>query len=373
MRILARLADVPGAGRPGPRRVRRAGSQRPCAPAATRSSWPCSTGARGGKRRYLELRRKVRAADRPDVVWAHFLVPSGLIASSVDAPLVVTAHGRDVRNIGAIPGIAALTRRVVERATTVIAVSDYLRRELELKLPEARGKTEVVDSGVDTRAVRAGASRRSSSSRRPIVAIGGPDRAQERRAARRRVRDARPGQPHLRRRRPAAGAARGPRAGSRARPRPPRRGARLPRGGRRRLRALARSSRSGSRSSRRWRRGRRWSRRGSAGRPSSCRPRRGSSSIRSTCRRLPARSRRRRVPVTERGGPRRRGGATTSSFRRSGWSRFCFELLEIGEPELDERADLTPRSRPRGRARAPARSSRAPLPGRHPASGDCRP
>jgi glycosyltransferase involved in cell wall biosynthesis len=31
----------------------------------------------------------------------------------------------------------------------VIAVSDYLRRELELKLPEARGKTEVVDSGVD--------------------------------------------------------------------------------------------------------------------------------------------------------------------------------------------------------------------------------
>jgi glycosyltransferase involved in cell wall biosynthesis len=31
----------------------------------------------------------------------------------------------------------------------VIAVSDYLRHELELKIPEARGKTEVVDSGVD--------------------------------------------------------------------------------------------------------------------------------------------------------------------------------------------------------------------------------
>ena len=103
----------------------------------------------GGKKRFLDLRRRVRAAARPDVVWAHFLVPSGLIASSVDAPLVVTAHGRDVRNIGAVPGVAALTRRVVERASTVIAVSDYLRRELELKLPEARGKTEVVDSGVD--------------------------------------------------------------------------------------------------------------------------------------------------------------------------------------------------------------------------------
>ncbi len=103
----------------------------------------------GGKRRFLELRRKVRAAAVPDVVWAHFLVPSGLIAASVDAPLVVTAHGRDVRNIGALPGVAALTRRVVERASTVIAVSDYLRQELELKLPQARGKTVVVDSGVD--------------------------------------------------------------------------------------------------------------------------------------------------------------------------------------------------------------------------------
>ena len=103
----------------------------------------------GGKGRYLELRRRVRAAQTPDVVWAHFLVPSGLFAASVDAPLVVTAHGRDVRNIGELPGIAALTRRVVRRASTVIAVSEYLRRELELKIPEALGKTVVVDSGVD--------------------------------------------------------------------------------------------------------------------------------------------------------------------------------------------------------------------------------
>ena len=103
----------------------------------------------GGKARFLELRRRVRAAAKPDVVWAHFLVPAGLWATEVDAPLVVTAHGRDVRNVGAIPGVAALTRRVVRRASTVIAVSDYLRRELETKVPEARGKTEVVDSGVD--------------------------------------------------------------------------------------------------------------------------------------------------------------------------------------------------------------------------------
>jgi len=103
----------------------------------------------GGKRRYLELRRRVRSARTPDVVWAHFLVPSGLIAAGVDAPLVVTAHGQDVANVGTVPGVAALTRRVVRRASTVIAVSDYLRRELELKIADARGKTEVVDSGVD--------------------------------------------------------------------------------------------------------------------------------------------------------------------------------------------------------------------------------
>jgi glycosyltransferase involved in cell wall biosynthesis len=104
---------------------------------------------RGGKLRYLELLRRARAAEKPDVVWAHFLVPAGLIASTVDAPLVVTAHGRDVRNIGTVPGVAALTRRVVARATTVIAVSEYLRRELVDKIPAAAGKTVVLDSGVD--------------------------------------------------------------------------------------------------------------------------------------------------------------------------------------------------------------------------------
>jgi glycosyltransferase involved in cell wall biosynthesis len=108
---------------------------------------------RRGRRKYLELARATRATARrfrPDVVYAHFLVPTGLIAALAGgAPLVVTAHGRDVRNIGWLPGIRAATRFVVKHAAAVIAVSDYLRRELEAKVPEARGKTEVVDSGVD--------------------------------------------------------------------------------------------------------------------------------------------------------------------------------------------------------------------------------
>jgi glycosyltransferase involved in cell wall biosynthesis len=104
----------------------------------------------GGKLRYLELARRTIRAARPDVVYAHFLVPSGLIAAlGTRAPLVVTAHGRDVRNIGELPGIAAATRLVVRRASTVVCVSDYLRRELETKIPAARGETEVVSSGVD--------------------------------------------------------------------------------------------------------------------------------------------------------------------------------------------------------------------------------
>jgi glycosyltransferase involved in cell wall biosynthesis len=107
----------------------------------------------GGKRRYLELARRTASAARrfrPDVVYAHFLVPTGLIAAfSGRTPLVVTAHGQDVRNVGELRGVAAATRLVVRRAAAVVAVSDFVRRELELKLPDARGKTEVVDCGVD--------------------------------------------------------------------------------------------------------------------------------------------------------------------------------------------------------------------------------
>ena len=104
----------------------------------------------GGKLRYLDLARRTVRAERPDVVYAHFLVPSGLIAALAGrAPLVVTAHGRDVRNVGGLPGVAAATRLVVRRAAAVVCVSDYLRVELETKVPSAVGKTEVVSSGVD--------------------------------------------------------------------------------------------------------------------------------------------------------------------------------------------------------------------------------
>jgi len=104
----------------------------------------------GGKWRYLRLLRRTLAASRPDVVYAHFLVPTGLIAALTRrVPLVVTAHGQDVANVGTIPGVRAATRFVVRRSSAVIAVSGYLLNLLEKHVPEARGKTEVIDCGVD--------------------------------------------------------------------------------------------------------------------------------------------------------------------------------------------------------------------------------
>lgn len=104
----------------------------------------------GGKLRYLGLGRRAFAAKRPDVVYAHFLVPGGLVGALAQrAPLVVTAHGQDVANVGSLAGIRPLTRLTVRRSAAVIAVSDYLRRELEASVPESRGKIDVIDCGVD--------------------------------------------------------------------------------------------------------------------------------------------------------------------------------------------------------------------------------
>jgi glycosyltransferase involved in cell wall biosynthesis len=109
--------------------------------------------ARGGKRRHAALAWDAILAARrfrPDVTYAHFLAPAGLFAALAShAPLVVTAHGQDVRNVGSIPGARAATRYVVRRAAAIVAVSAWLRDELERAVPEAAGRVEVIDCGVD--------------------------------------------------------------------------------------------------------------------------------------------------------------------------------------------------------------------------------
>lgn len=108
---------------------------------------------RGRPSRHLALARDALTTARrfrPDVVYAHFLVPAGLLGALASrAPLVVTAHGQDVANIGSIPGTRRATSYVVRRAAAVIAVSAWLRDRLVASVPEAAGRTEVVDCGVD--------------------------------------------------------------------------------------------------------------------------------------------------------------------------------------------------------------------------------
>jgi glycosyltransferase involved in cell wall biosynthesis len=118
---------------------------------------PAVVDHRGGSRAkqgrlLLDAVRHARKG-RPDVVYAHYLLPAGAIgavaARTAHVPLVLTAHGTDVRNLGARPAVRIATAAAVRRAAAVIAVSGWLRDELHRELPEARGKTEVIDCGVD--------------------------------------------------------------------------------------------------------------------------------------------------------------------------------------------------------------------------------
>jgi glycosyltransferase involved in cell wall biosynthesis len=112
---------------------------------------------RGGSklRHALLAARAVATARRfrPDVVYAHFLFPTGLgallAARAARAPLVVTAHGQDVANATEYPFTKPFIRRVVGGAAAVVAVSEWLRDRLVAAAPAARGKTEVVNCGVD--------------------------------------------------------------------------------------------------------------------------------------------------------------------------------------------------------------------------------
>lgn len=111
---------------------------------------------RGGSRlKYARLGADaVREARRfrPEVVYGHFLFPAGAAAAAAArasrAGLVLTAHGQDVRNLGAIPGVAVATR-LATLSARVVAVSDFLRRELVARLPGLDGRVEVIDCGVD--------------------------------------------------------------------------------------------------------------------------------------------------------------------------------------------------------------------------------
>ena len=174
----------------------------------------------GGRGRHLGLARDaLRTARqfRPDVVYAHFLVPAGLVAAlSSRAPLVVTAHGQDVANIGVVPGARMATRYVVRRATAVVAVSEWLKHQLEDAIPQAAGKTEVVDCGVDLerfapRDADEARTRSRLARRGNLVSVSRRAHGTEERSpSRARIRAARRGDAGFRGRRPAPRGARRP-------------------------------------------------------------------------------------------------------------------------------------------------------------------
>ncbi len=113
----------------------------------TRARGPLHTPAK-----YARLAaRAVARTRRADVIYAHFLFPTGAIAAAsgrlLSRPWVITAHGQDVRNLRN-PGLRMLTAGAVRDAAAVIAVSRYLADELRasgLRLPPVH----IADMGVD--------------------------------------------------------------------------------------------------------------------------------------------------------------------------------------------------------------------------------
>ena len=110
----------------------------------------------GAKTKYLRLAREAREmakSTRPDVVFAHFLFPAGaagaLAARAADAPLVVMAHGQDVANLGAVPGITRATSWVLRRSAAVISNSRWLADRLTEMIPLPDANITVADCGVD--------------------------------------------------------------------------------------------------------------------------------------------------------------------------------------------------------------------------------
>ena len=96
--------------------------------------------------------RAARAARRADVIYAHYLFPTGAVAMAAAAgahgiPYVLTAHGQDVRNLDR-RSLRQATAPALSRAAGLIAVSRHLADALGaagLRLPPVH----VIDMGVN--------------------------------------------------------------------------------------------------------------------------------------------------------------------------------------------------------------------------------
>lgn len=101
---------------------------------------------------FWSFRRAARRAVRefaPDVVHAHWWVPSGVMAAGLRAPFVVTSHGSDVRLLESTPAVRPLAARVLSRAAAVTTVSAFLERDLRRFLPRLETPIHVLPMPLD--------------------------------------------------------------------------------------------------------------------------------------------------------------------------------------------------------------------------------
>ncbi len=99
----------------------------------------------------MSTRRAIRRF-QPDIVIAHWLVPTGLVASMAvlheDVPLITIVHGGDVARSGA--GLVRMAAgRAVRGADELVCVSEVLRQRVVEDLGAGAAHTHVAPMGVD--------------------------------------------------------------------------------------------------------------------------------------------------------------------------------------------------------------------------------
>jgi len=194
-----RLADVSRCRRAGSRHLRRPGRSVRSRIAGTSSSARWLDTRAGGKLTLPRACAPNAPPARPDVVYAHFLVPSGLIAALGTR---ATARRDGARQRRSQHRRAARHRRG-DAARGAACVDGRLRvglsagRELEMKIPSARGKTEVVSSA----SISSGSpSRRLPTAAATYLCVGALEERKNVVASRRRLRAGfGEGTPHVRR------------------------------------------------------------------------------------------------------------------------------------------------------------------------------
>jgi teichuronic acid biosynthesis glycosyltransferase TuaC len=94
---------------------------------------------------------QIAARFAPDIVHAHFLIPSGQVAVRLPFPTVVTAHGSDAYDWAhRRPGLHRAAAEAIRYANKVVAVSDFVRERVA-SLSSGRDDVTVIYNGADDR------------------------------------------------------------------------------------------------------------------------------------------------------------------------------------------------------------------------------